>query len=404
MALKDFITKGNAQMAGHITVGGYLAGPSNLVIDPAGVGDDTGTVEIKGSLQVNGTTTTVNSTTLDVADLNITVASGAANAGAADGAGLTVDGASATLTYSSTGDKFVFNKPLDVTGVVTATGGNSTEWNTAYGYGNHASAGYLTSFTETNDLSTAVTWANVPDVNITQSSVTQHQTALSVTESQISDLGSYLTSFTETDPIVGAVTGLVKADGSGNISAAVAGTDYLVTEVDTLDSVTGRGATTTNDISVNTLASTIATGTAPFTVASTTMVSNLNADKLDDKELTDIIAEATALAIALGQNMAQTFKNYQSGSVGTSPTTVYTVAGGTTSIVIGLNLANRTASQITASAQLGTTYIVKDAPIPSGGALSVLDGKIIAEAADTIIVTSNTASSCDVILSVLEQT
>ena len=32
---------------------------------------------------------------------------------------------------------------------------------------------------------------------------------------------------TETDPIVGAITGLVKADGAGNISAAVAGTDYL---------------------------------------------------------------------------------------------------------------------------------------------------------------------------------
>ena len=31
---------------------------------------------------------------------------------------------------------------------------------------------------------------------------------------------------TETDPVVGAITGLVKADGSGNISAAVAGTDY----------------------------------------------------------------------------------------------------------------------------------------------------------------------------------
>jgi len=34
---------------------------------------------------------------------------------------------------------------------------------------------------------------------------------------------------TETDPIVGAITGIVKADGSGNISAAVAGTDYLTT-------------------------------------------------------------------------------------------------------------------------------------------------------------------------------
>ena len=38
-----------------------------------------------------------------------------------------------------------------------------------------------------------MTWANVPDANITQSSVTQHQAALSITESQISDLGSYIT-------------------------------------------------------------------------------------------------------------------------------------------------------------------------------------------------------------------
>ena len=76
MALKDFMVKSNVQMMGHQTVGGYLAGPSNFIIDPATVGDDTGTVEIKGSLQVNGTTTTVNSATLDVADLNITVAKG----------------------------------------------------------------------------------------------------------------------------------------------------------------------------------------------------------------------------------------------------------------------------------------------------------------------------------------
>ena len=52
----------------------------------------------------------------------------------------------------------------------------------------------LQSFTETNDLTATVVWANVPDANITQSSVTQHQAALSVTESQISDLQSYLTS------------------------------------------------------------------------------------------------------------------------------------------------------------------------------------------------------------------
>ena len=53
---------------------------------------------------------------------------------------------------------------------------------------------YLTSFTETNDLSSAVTWANVPDTNITESSVVQHTGALRITESQIVDLQNYLTS------------------------------------------------------------------------------------------------------------------------------------------------------------------------------------------------------------------
>jgi len=57
---------------------------------------------------------------------------------------------------------------------------------------------YLT--VETNDLSSAVTWANVPDANITQSSVTQHQAQLSITESQISDHGTYATLVSGTVP------------------------------------------------------------------------------------------------------------------------------------------------------------------------------------------------------------
>jgi len=63
---------------------------------------------------------------------------------------------------------------------------------------------YLTA--EVNDLSAAVTWANVPDANITQSSVTQHQTALSITESQISDFGSYQTSDAGLTSIAGLTT------------------------------------------------------------------------------------------------------------------------------------------------------------------------------------------------------
>lgn len=106
--------------------------------------------------------------------------------------------------------------------------------------------------------------------------------------------------------------------------------------------------------------------------------------------------------------MANTFKNYLASSVGTSASTVYTVPGATTSVTIGMNIANITASQITVDAYItsgGTDYyVVKSAPIPSGSALSVLDGKIILEAADVVKVVSDTASSADVVLSVLEQT
>lgn len=45
---------------------------------------------------------------------------------------------------------------------------------------------------EINDLTAIVTWDDVPDANITESSVTQHEAALTITESQISDLGTYL--------------------------------------------------------------------------------------------------------------------------------------------------------------------------------------------------------------------
>jgi len=102
--------------------------------------------------------------------------------------------------------------------------------------------------------------------------------------------------------------------------------------------------------------------------------------------------------------MANTFKNYTSASVGTGATTTYTVPSSTTSVMIGCNLANRTTSQIAVDVQAAGVYIIKGAPIPANSALSVLDGKIILETTDTVVVTSDTASSCDVIVSVLEQT
>ena len=87
---------------------------------------DGGEVIISGNLQVDGTTTTINSTTVTVDDKNLELASGAANPAAANGAGITIDGAAATMLYTSATDTFNFNKKivapnLDVTGALTVT-------------------------------------------------------------------------------------------------------------------------------------------------------------------------------------------------------------------------------------------------------------------------------------------
>ena len=77
-----------------------ISGPATINIDPAGVGDNTGTVVIKGDLQIDGTTTTVNSTTVTVDDKNIVLGSGAANDAAADGGGITLESGEGDKTFN----------------------------------------------------------------------------------------------------------------------------------------------------------------------------------------------------------------------------------------------------------------------------------------------------------------
>ena len=109
--------------------------------------------------------------------------------------------------------------------------------------------------------------------------------------------------------------------------------------------------------------------------------------------------------------MANTFKNRTLRQVGTSPVDVgAVVAASTQTTLIGMTLANVTSGVISVTATLhdgsNTTHIVKDAPIPTGGSLVVLGGdqKVVLMTGDKITVTSNTASSADVIMSFLEIT
>jgi len=108
---------------GQITVGDFRIDNRTLAttdsdnglmfIDPGGNNAVLGRVIIRGDLQVDGTQTTINSTSLSVDDLNIVLADGATVAADANGAGLTIAGAGATLTYNASGDRFDFNKSVN---------------------------------------------------------------------------------------------------------------------------------------------------------------------------------------------------------------------------------------------------------------------------------------------------
>jgi hypothetical protein len=110
--------------------------------------------------------------------------------------------------------------------------------------------------------------------------------------------------------------------------------------------------------------------------------------------------------------MANTFKSYTKASIGTSVTDVYTVPAATTAVVIGCNLSNRTGDQINANvlinkADVGSddVYLVRNIPIPNGSAFEFNAGnKIILVAGDKIQISSDTATSVDAVVSVLEQT
>ena len=104
--------------------------------------------------------------------------------------------------------------------------------------------------------------------------------------------------------------------------------------------------------------------------------------------------------------MAQNFRRYLARNVGTSAVTLHTANSYDT--VIGIALANTTSSEIKVDVILNDGsndhYIIKSAPIHTGGALQIIDGgaKYVIESGDVLKVVSDTASSLDVVVSAVD--
>jgi hypothetical protein len=133
------------------------------------------------------------------------------------------------------------NEGLNVNGVVYSNGyGNSTQWIAAYNWGNHASAGYLTSFTETDPTVPAhvkaITATNISNWN-TAYGWGNHATV------------GYLTSVTNISGNAGTATVLQTArtingtsfNGSANIETSYWGATRTITIGNTGKTLNGSG-------------------------------------------------------------------------------------------------------------------------------------------------------------------
>jgi len=109
--------------------------------------------------------------------------------------------------------------------------------------------------------------------------------------------------------------------------------------------------------------------------------------------------------------MANDFENRIASGVGTARTDIYSTpaATGKRSMIISLELANVHSSAITVDVDIwdnsATAYVTigNNLNIPANSTLSFISGqKIVLAESDKLAVTSNTASSLNVIASILE--
>ena len=108
--------------------------------------------------------------------------------------------------------------------------------------------------------------------------------------------------------------------------------------------------------------------------------------------------------------MANTFKLKTKANVGVTTVGIYTCPSSTTTVVIGITLANTSGAGCNVGvgitrASAEDIKILKNAPVPQGSSLEFMAGnKVVLETNDTITLDSDTNNSIDAALTIMEIT
>ena len=192
---------------------------------------------------------------------------------------------------STLGQMFSAATDLDANGVISANSVALTTDTTGNYAGGDAEAGSAL----TGDAAVDFVGAGVTAVTDATACTDIEGTKLSI--------GGGTLNVTETDSVVGAITGLIKANGAGTISQAVAGTDYLVDNqtITLLGDVTGSGTTSILSTIVDSIAVTSWNLTTP-TLTGITTVADAGTTLLDTIPASD----ETQTGITSSQTMGTT--------------------------------------------------------------------------------------------------
>jgi hypothetical protein len=273
----------------------------------------TNDVVVGGNLTVNGTTTSINSTIVQIDDLAIVLANDATTTSQANGAGIIINGASANILYISSTNSFTFSHKISADGslLTSLTGANvsgqvsnSLVSGTVYtnAQPNITSVGTLSSLAVTANITTGnISGANAITANyfIGNGSLL---TGLAASYSN-ANVAAYLPTYTG-NITAGNITG---GSGSGGtiFGANLVSANYFtgtltttaqpnITSVGILSSLAVTGNITAGNVTVTgQLISSVATGTAPLAITSTTVVPNLYVARANVSDYSAVTLQTT---------------------------------------------------------------------------------------------------------------
>jgi hypothetical protein len=314
-------TQSDTASTGAVVVTGGLGVGANLNV--------AGNVTVTGNLLVLGNTTTLNVETLNVEDLNITVAANATSGAEANGAGLTVAGANATLIYLNADDSWNLNKKLNATTVGAAV------------------------------------------VNVTTANITTVD-AITTTSTTLNSTTGNITTLTSTTVNAGTTTSATLNATTGNITTLGAGTTTSAVLNATTGNITTLDTQTTTSAILNATTGNITTLGAGTTTSATLNATTGNITTLDAGTTTSAVLNTTAANITGGVATTLVATNFSSGNaVITGGSINNTVIGNTTPANATVSLLKATGNIVAASGVNATNFTTGALVVPGGGGVGI---------------------------------